>query len=460
MDKISWHSEFNPEKFLSRVNLEKLLEKNELFNESDVSQGNTPCILCNSKKSPGILLNDKSYLCKQCFVKVSSIKYPQRYEKARRDFLKSKESRRIALEEFTKKYSYSKEETSFNIFAWISLVLVFLNILLIAVPIVLFLIHYSGTKKQEQKLQEWEKQKSDWETSYPEPELPILRHFHDPQAQLTIRDHKILKIFNNWPGYPPFWNYLREIVLSRDGNRCQVSGCPSRVTLHVHHQNPVSQGGEHVPVNLVSLCDFHHALEPYEGHERIWGTVKTRYFTIVREHTRHNPSNPGTHNVRAHIRRLELVKLDELKKIKKHYSLSCPSCNSKDLQISVNKKVIVKCSSCSKQWSGPKELTEETGPRLAEILKINSNKGLWKPRWEMLSKRTENVFITKTYKTKISKKNNKKRTIKTINQNDKPLCPECGSPMRLIKPKKGQRWKAFWGCTKYWTNGCKGSRKV
>jgi hypothetical protein len=312
---------------------------------------------------------------------------------------------------------------------------------------------------QEKKLNVWRKQKEEWEKVFPEPSSPTLRHFHDPHARLTDKDRRILKIFNNWPGYPPFWNYLREVVLSRDHNHCQVSGCPSRVTLHVHHKTPVAQGGEHVPDNLVSLCDFHHSLEPDEGHERIWGSIKTRYFTIVRAHVRHNRENAGYHNVRAHVRRLELVKENELNEILQYYSLSCPGCGSENISISVGDKVVVECMSCSKRWSGVKELTEETGPRLAELLTINKNRGIWKPRWDMLSQRTGNVFSTLSaaHKTGSSKK---KKTIKSAKTEETPSCPKCGAPMRLITPRPGQKWKKFWGCTKYVSEGCKGSRRA
>jgi hypothetical protein len=388
MDSESWHTSFNPQEFLSRVNLDKLIEHNEAYNESKVEQGRTPCILCTSKQGPGILLNDKSYLCRNCFSEVSAIQYPQIYEEAKRKYLKEKESRRIALEEFTNRYGYTKKGNPATVFAWLSLFLLFIHVGLIVVPVILFLVSSSIDSAQEKKLDAWLKLKEEWEKNFPEPATPILRHFHDPQARLTGRDRKILKIFNNWPGYPPFWNYLREVVLSRDGNYCQVSGCPSRVTLHVHHKTPVAKGGEHIPDNLVSLCDFHHALEPDEGHERIWGSIKTRYFTIVKGHERSNRSGIGTHNVRPHIRRLELVKLDELKELTRRYGFACPECGSTKLLFSLDSKrnkLRVKCKTCEKAWEGRQQLTEETGPRLAELLEVSRNKGIWKPRWDMLS---------------------------------------------------------------------------
>ena len=142
----------------------------------------------------------------------------------------------------TDKYGYSKEGKPVEVFAWLFLILLFVHVGLIAVPAVLFLISFSANASQEKKLKAWNDKKEEWEKRNPDPPNSVLKHFHDPQAQLTEKDRKVLKVFNNWPGYPPFWKYLREVVLNRDGNHCQVSGCSSRVTLHVHHQTPVSTG--------------------------------------------------------------------------------------------------------------------------------------------------------------------------------------------------------------------------
>ncbi len=463
MDSANWHVSFNPEKFLSRVNLDKLIEHNEAYNENEVAQGNAPCILCSSKQGPGILLNDKSYLCRSCFSEVSTIQYPQVYEDAKRKHLREKESRRIALEEFTNKFGYVKEGNPAQVFAWLSIFLVLIDIKLIVVTGVLFLVSSTMDATQEKKRDAWLRLKEEWEVGFPKPATPVLRHFHDPLAHLTERDRKILKIFNNWPGYPPFWNYLREVVLSRDGNRCQVSGCPSRVTLHVHHKIPVAKGGEHIPDNLVSLCDFHHALEPDEGHERIWGSIKTRYFTIVRGHERSNSASLGTHHVRPHIRRLELMRLDELKDLTRIYGFACPKCGSSKLLFSLDSrknKLRVKCKNCDESWEGRQQLTEETGPRLAELLKVSKNKGSWNARWEMLSSRTDGVFSSLSAAKRTGNTGKKKQTIRNIKPEEKPLCPKCGSPMKLVMPKPGQQWDRFWGCTKYWSTGCKGSRNL
>lgn len=280
----NWHYEFNPSKFLSRVNLAQLIEQNEAYNESYISDAQSPCILCGNAYSLGILLNDKSYLCKNCYNTVATISHPEKYENVRRQYIQEKEARRIALEDFTKTFEYKKTGNNFSNYALYSLILLLINIGFIIVPIILFTISSFIEKEQNKKREEWRTRLDKWHKYYPEPSAPLLRHFHDPLAELTPRDKKILKIFNNWPGYPPFWQYLREVVMARDNNRCQVTGCPSRLSLHIHHKMPVSKGGEHIPSNLVSLCDFHHALEPTEGHERTWSNVETKFFTLVREH--------------------------------------------------------------------------------------------------------------------------------------------------------------------------------
>ena len=281
MEAQTWHSSFNPQKFLSRINLDNLIEHNKAYNENRVERSDKPCFLCGGNESPGILLNDKSYLCKNCFNDASKTAYPDKYEKIRREYLKDKEAKRIALEDFTETFEYKKPGNPVSIFAWLSIPLLFVHVGFIAVTIILFIVSITIEKGHDKKLAKWKKQLEEWGETYPEPAKPLLRHFHDPLAELTPKDQKILKIFNNWPGYPPFWQYLREVVMTRDNDRCQVTGCPSRLSLHVHHRTPVSRGGEHIPANLVSLCDFHHALEPAEGHERIWGNVKSKFFTLV-----------------------------------------------------------------------------------------------------------------------------------------------------------------------------------
>jgi hypothetical protein len=448
-----WHSQFNPSRFLSRTNIDHLIEINEVFNENLIEGLGRSCIICSGQEGPGLLLNDKSYLCKSCFEEVSRIQFPEKYESTKRQYLKDVSARQAAFRSLIEKCKFRKLSILMAVIGLGSLALLLVNIIFAVIPILCYFLYFIASDKHKKKLRQWE-------NIYPPPLKPELRHFHDPGAELSLRDKKILKVFNNWPGYPPFWNYLREFIIKRDGNRCQVSGCPSRTQLHIHHKISVSRGGEHIPSNLITLCEFHHALEPTEGHERVWGRIKTIYFTLVRAHKRRNRASSGYHQVKAHVRRLKLVEKSELDKIVDYYGLNCPSCNSSRILVNIannNQRVITKCLKCEKMLEASRKLTEETGPRLAEALIITRNKGQWKPRWEMLETRSHSVFRSLTKVKKNAKKRKKsKRTKKSIS----PSCPKCGHQMRLIKPKPGQHWKAFWGCTMYRQTGCKGSRKA
>lgn len=406
----------------------------------------------------GILLNDLSFLCKGCYAEVALISYPERYEASRRQYAISKESRRLAKQAFLDKYEYKPNESSLVFFGWVSLLLLFFHPGLIALSAVLLVLGYDRKSTNERKMVEWSSRRDEWERLNPEPHEPELRHFHDPSAVLSVRDQSILKVFNHWPGYPPFWKYLRTIVIAKDKSRCQVSGCPSRLELHVHHIKPVADGGTHAPSNLVSLCDFHHALEPEKGHERIWGDIKTRYFTLIRGHQRNNRASSGTHIVRPHLRRLQLVNLSELIEIKSTYGLSCPNCLSPKLRIDIaqnRNRVRVTCSVCEQSVEGPQQLTEETGPYLAEILTVSQNRGRWKARWDMLDERRAATWGVWAGEAVAAKRLQYKVNVQT--SMTAPTCIKCGSTMRLVKPKPADTWKPFWGCTQYSVTGCKGS---
>lgn len=460
MSTETWHHEFNPSKFLSRVNLAQLIERNEAYNESSVSDAKSPCILCGKAYSSGILLNDKSFLCQECYSEVALISYPERYEALRRKFVMTAEARRLAWEGFRERFEHKSEESALVVLGWASILLVFVNLAFLILTAFLLAAGYTMNSVNKRKTEEWLKRKADWEQSNPVPAVPTLKHFHDPTAELTQRDRKILRIFNHWPGYPPFWDYLRSVVMTRDSNRCQVTGCPSRLELHVHHMRPVAYGGTHTPDNLVSLCAFHHALEPERGHERIWGDLKTRYFTLVCAHQRGNRASEGTHRVRAHLRRLQLVTLDELRELTKTYGFCCPNCGETKIKFFLYSKrniIRVECPTCQKATEGPQQLTEETGPLLAEILGVTRNKGRWKPRWDMLSERKNATWGTWSGYAVSAKRKQHKKTIESIKS--APICPKCGSPMKLLRPRPTDKWKPFWGCTQYSVTGCKGSAR-
>jgi ssDNA-binding Zn-finger/Zn-ribbon topoisomerase 1 len=152
-----------------------------------------------------------------------------------------------------------------------------------------------------------------------------------------------------------------------------------------------------------------------------------------------------------------LVNTSDISEIISYYVLSCPSCENLNLAAAINKQrqqVTVSCSECSDNWVGPRKLSEETGPRLAEVLTVTKNKGEWHPRWDMLEERSDSTFrLLKAVKSKLRKRPSTIASKKTST----PKCPKCGSDMRLIKPKPGQHWRAFWGCTKYPISGCSGS---
>lgn len=232
------------------------------------------------------------------------ISYPEKYEVFRRQFVVAREARRLAWKGFSEKFGHTSEESNLIVYGWWSLLLAFVNSSFLVLTAALFLFGYIKNFENKRKTNEWLRRKSAWEHANPELNEPKLKHFHDPSACLSEKDKLVLKIFNHWPGYPPFWKYLRAIVIGRDLNRCQVTGCPSRLELHVHHMSPVADGGSHTPDNLVSLCDFHHALEPEKGHERIWGNIKTRYFTLVCGHERSNRASGGSHTVQTHLTHL------------------------------------------------------------------------------------------------------------------------------------------------------------
>ena len=460
MTTEAWHAEFNPKKFLGRVSLEQLLERNEAYNESSIADAKSPCILCARTLGSGILLNDRTFLCKSCYSDVALISYPERYEALRRQHALAKESRRLAREAFVARYEYKSDESSLIFFGWASLLLLFAHPGFVALTAILLALGYDKNSRNKQKLAEWSARHGEWERQNPEPAAPELRHFHDPAAILSQRDYAVLKVFNHWPGYPPFWKYLRAIVITKDNSRCQVTGCPSRLELHVHHMQPVAEGGTHAPSNLVSLCDFHHALEPEEGHERIWADIKTRYFTLVGSHERSNRTSFGTHVVRPHLRRLQLVTTNELAELKTTYGLSCPNCLSAEIQIDLEHErniVRVACTVCEKSTQGPQQLTEETGPLLAEILAVSRNKGRWKARWDMLAERRAATWGVWTGEKVSAKRRQHKEKVETFKS--APVCNKCSSPMKLVQPRSTDAWKAFWGCTQYKVTGCKGSAR-
>lgn len=66
-------------------------------------------------------------------------------------------------------------------------------------------------------------------------------------------------------------------VRARDGDRCRY--CGTTQGLHTHHIRYRSQGVDHTPDNLVTLCHTHHAL--VHGDKRRWQPVCLAYIETV-----------------------------------------------------------------------------------------------------------------------------------------------------------------------------------
>ncbi len=66
---------------------------------------------------------------------------------------------------------------------------------------------------------------------------------------------------------------VRRLVLRRDHGRCVVPGCRHAVFVDVHHLRPRSEGGDHEPDGMATLCSAHHRAV-HRGELTIEGTVR------------------------------------------------------------------------------------------------------------------------------------------------------------------------------------------
>ena len=448
-----WHPKFTPRTFIQAVRVENLITPTQVERESEVHDLPKTCTLCGEVHQRHLRLNDDSFLCESCLQKLSLVEFPEKYEQRKREYLIGCKARQEARTATTKKSVWRIVSLWLQSFIVASLSLLFVDRVYIVAPVLLGALAWLCGRVHERML-------AQWDASFPLPKKPLLKHFPDPEADLTPWDQAVLHVFDHWPGYPPYWDYLRLIVLDRDGHTCQVTGCPSRLTLHIHHRKPTSRGGAHRPENLVALCEFHHALQPEPGHERVWGNVRTRYFTLVRSHTRRSRASMNTHEVRAHLRRLELVSSADLISIIQRHGMQCPFCDCDAVQVEVDShrnKILIICPDCEDFWEGPQQLAEETGPRLAELLNVTRCQGSWFPNWSMLEQRqNKDVAIWQRGKSKSSQR---KRQKKNARRQSIPTCPKCGAQMRLRQPGSTDDWKPFWGCTNYRKTGCRGSKR-
>jgi hypothetical protein len=68
-------------------------------------------------------------------------------------------------------------------------------------------------------------------------------------------------------GYPPDWGERQRRCLERDGHRCRLCGSVER--LHIHHVKPISFGGTHTLLNLITLCRRCHMRQRYYEHSSL-----------------------------------------------------------------------------------------------------------------------------------------------------------------------------------------------
>ncbi len=451
---------FSYHKFVKNVDVKKLIEINTVFDEARgaVFPSGSKCIFCGDyiQKGEAVRLTNNNYICTACFKTVQTIRYPEVYQKKYETFLAEREAQKIGLAEFKGSLSYTKNIQR------LTPAITFLNTILvisIAISVIIFLLaknkmnclliggavsgsiyaflyilkNILGHNKKSQDLAI-----SEWIRNNSAPTAPVLKEFHDPSAELTARDKKILEVFDYWPGYPPFWSYVRDVVLNTDKGRCQISGCPNRTELHVHHKRPLSQGGSHKIENLVTLCVFHHSLQPDMGHERIWGEVRTQYFSMVKAHLRNG------FPVRAHVRRKELASEEDLEKILSFYSVGCSDCKQYPLKLRVDyhkNNIMITCPFCLSEWQFEQKLPEESGPQISSFLPVFQNAGRWQVDFSLM----DTIRKPNYRKGSRAETNDQKTHRRRFEPRQQLFCPKCG---RLLKQKRG-RYGRFWGCSGY-----------
>ena len=247
-------------------------------------------------------------------------------------------------------------------------------------------------------------------------------------ARLPRREHN----------YPANWDDIRRNILQRDNHRCQVAGCPSLLRLHVHHKVALQKGGSNEPNNLITLCEFHHALEPEIGHRKIREEINNDRFIFVRGFYRRKPYYLGWQYVHPSLRRWKLISINDIEKLIRTFDFYCPNCNRQSIQASLyyeRKQIILKCLKCFAGWIGTLQIAEETGPRIAELLTIRNDITSWRTNWSAL--------------------NATGRFWKVYN-----FCPKCGATMHLVRPRENDRWPAFWGCDRFSETHCRGTREI
>lgn len=368
--------------YLRRVDVARLIEQNQTLDEL---RGRDPsasdrCHLCGAglHMLQWLRLNDGKYLCGSCLSAMRRVRYPEKYQTLYEDYLAKREAHRMAEAEeggrIRSDPALLRLEGSLRFVRSTCAAIVLLSLLAFAsmedartsvagIGAALLIGAVALAKELSNRRQArsgmLEAKLARWRAANPPPSQPELREFYDPKAILSTRDRAILHVLDYWPGYPPYWRYVREVVLDRDHHRCQLTGCPSRLELHVHHKVALAQGGSHKPDNLVALCAYHHAMQDDLGHNRIRGEVVTPYFTFVKPYLRSNGVR-----VRGHLRHKVFASEADLQDLVSVYGIVCRNCRKPIGPAIDGYKVVTRCRSCRSANSFRLSIPEEIGPRL------------------------------------------------------------------------------------------------
>jgi hypothetical protein len=434
---VAWADRYTYLDYIRYVNLQDLIDANHIVDTGASSDSNeaSSCLLCSGSSSPNdaVRLNHGKWICGACFLKLQHTRYPSdAHRRAQADLSKAL-AEAFPIAGLAGRIASCKIGWGIAIVAGliVSFAIPSLGLPPMAIAIAALWISVSSLNSEiARRRNEIDRAKAQWHKTNPAPVQPELRDFHDPQAELTERDKSIQDVFDYWPGYPPYWHFIRRLALERDG-RCQITGCPSRTDLHIHHKQPLMRGGSHRLENLVTLCAFHHGLQPDIGHQQIWEEISTQFFSLVCAHFRAGAP------VRAHVRRRSVIAQSEILQILKFHCVQCPECNSDRLGLAVNdysNKILIGCNDCSVQWSFEQKLTEETGPQVCKTLKPTKNIFSWDIDWEATDGIRKPIGRRKTRKSDPNARDIQQR-----------VCPLCGSPLKIRDGRHGK----FWSCASY-----------
>lgn len=72
-----------------------------------------------------------------------------------------------------------------------------------------------------------------------------------------------------------FWSKIRQLVLNRDGHRCQLCGNHGSGKLHIHHIMKVKNGGTDHLDNLITVCPKCHSAADGKLYDPDWSANPT-----------------------------------------------------------------------------------------------------------------------------------------------------------------------------------------